>query len=401
MRPTSPYQSVTEALQLWRQAELNGHEVGVDKRGELVYVNTARRNQASPGLGDRDQAAKVLTAKIENELSQFAKSMTEIRERLVPNHLASLKKLPERGAIQDLNAEWQQFIRVARPAEDTAWNETMARREKFVETLKPFLPGKMVLGTKTGEVSAATFKASANQARQVLKELEESVYAELDPETGVTRSLHKDCHRQSYAIRYANEHGEEKTEALFHRPATDVIPAMQSLFQQTLGSERTSSSSDEDASDTEDVSQRNFVAILSRVMDQTLLIKLDELKHRLFFGNADSEALFNPQERSEMRTISINPDGMIRVDISALEKWNQMIVQSVSQESVPINDGPLWEGSLDQTNFSYRLLAQLSLDPEEMKRGEFNPRFERLPEFSVCIEPDWKKIDRQLQNLDR
>ncbi len=401
MRPTSHYQSVTEALQLWRQAELNCHEVGVDKHGQLVYVNTARRDQASPRLGGRDQAAKVLTAKIENELSQFAKSMTEIRENLVPNHLASLRKLPERGAIQDLNAEWQKFIHVARPVGDTAWAQTVARREKFIETLKPFLPGKMDLGTKAGEVSTATFKASASQAGEILKELEKSVYARLDPDTGITRSLCNDCPRQSYAIRHTNEQGEETTEQLFHRPVADLITAMQNLFQQTLGSERASSSSDEDAADTEEASQKNFVAILSRVMDQTLMINLDTLKHRLFFLTEDSSAFFNPQERIEMRTISINHDGKIRVDISALEKWNQMIVQSVSDDSVPINNGPLWEGSLDQTNFSYRLLAQLSLDPEEMKRGEFNPRFERLPEFSVCIEPDWKKIDRQLQNLDR
>ena len=399
MKPSTHHQTVTEALQLWRQAECNGHTVGVDRRGDLVYVNTSRHGATSPGIGSAQEALQVLKAKIETELSRFTKSMDEIRNSVVPGQLQSLSRLPARSAIRDLEQEWQRYIKLADPAADAARQQAMQRREQFVERLQPYLPGKLRLSTEDGEVSALVLRPDKAQVAQVLAELDASKFSQIDAATGVTEQLVKDSRRQKLAVRLDAGDGRQMLVPLFHCPVADVTQALQQLYRDALHAGSEGSSSDDelpDAVDAVDEGARHFIATLSRVLDQTLLVRLNDLQYRLQNGDAADGALFNPSDSDTLRTVSIDRAGRICVDIVSVEKWNGFIVQAIAQDAIPVNQGPLWDGPADQSNFGCRLTARLVMEASDLRAGLLKPRFERNPEFALCLSLHWAAIDRKL-----
>lgn len=399
MKAKSADQSVREALQVLKLATLSRQPVVVDNQGKLVYARAASAD------GSGMDALKVLTAKIEQEMSRHAQSMSEVHEHLIPKHLPSLASVKATGgagmlaAIEQLSVEWHDFVKVHDSTSHREWQQTQLRRHGFLNRIDQSMPLGIKCSAEDGVVAAGTFTLSPDDTRLLLDRLTNSPYNQIDPAHGIALQTVKDAPRtESIQITLpGSADGQLKPSVLKLRFPTPeaLVAALKLLYDRQQEIMRAPETPERPG--VRDDSKANFVKLASLLTNQTAMILLDDFRYQASGGASDSTVIFNTQAQSETTLISIDAKGDLTVDRARWERWSAFIDPDISQRPLQVNRGANWEGQLDDTNFSYRARLSLKLKQEDIVQGVFHPQVTQSPQLSACLEMDWPSIDPVLK----
>ncbi len=389
-------QSVREALRVIRQAEASRRAVAVDEHGNLVYANAVRNPGRPAEAGREPEAIAVLVAKIENELAMHARNMDEVREQLIPACLPSLvllkitKDKARLGAIDSLVSEWNRFIQSHDAADHREWQQTLLRRYDLLNRIGDSLPLGLKCSPEEGVMAASTRVLSREETAVLLQRLMDPACSGIDPAYDISEQTVKDAPRTPLIrLAFADEDGSGNMPPELHLKYPQPGELRAALY--AFYGHRYPPARGGDQDDPGDRASR-FVRTVSLLLNQTVPNLLDEA-----LPQPGEMAVFRKAATTEDLQIHFDADGNVIVDRTRWERWTSFIQSGLGLPPLPLNQGPAWEGPLDDAHCSYRTHISLRLRREDADEGRFRPDVTRSPQLSACIELDWKHIDPVLR----
>lgn len=238
---TQTSQSVREALQVLRQAEISRQAIIVDQNNNLVYAKAAPHQKAGPAAAAGSDAIQRLHGKIEMELSRFARSLSEVRESLIPKYLPSLALVTSPHtttrltAIEKLATEWHDFVKTREVTAHQEWQQTMVRRQNFCDWIGDGMPLGLKCSPEDGMVTATTLKLKGTDVLQLQHKLVDSAHRQIDEMHGISLQTIKDAPRTD-SIRLAlpameGDMSSPTTLELKRPKAEELSTALQTLYE--------------------------------------------------------------------------------------------------------------------------------------------------------------------------
>lgn len=405
----SPTQSVREALQVFRLAEIRMESPAVDSAGNLVYAKASTSTIHGAKSSD-SEAICVLVAKIECELARYANDMDTVRERLIPQVLPSLARLQAPNphgrleAINGLTTEWNTFLKANDVAAHREWEQTLQRREHFLDNINQGMPLGLICSAEDGDIAAKTLSLTPERVEQLRLLLTRSPYNQINEQLGISEQTIKDA-RRSPSLRLVADGSHDSnpspwiSELKFPQPQA-LRDSLQSLYEQQYEPRNTTANSSGTSPPVGNGEKANFIKFVSLLVNQTALNLLDEMQGLSMSATANA-VIFNKADTHEHTQIYFDGHGNVIVDRTRWEKWTAFIHPRMSTATVRLLQNGHRDDPLSDTNCNYRSTISLKLRREDIARGEFRPDITTAPTFSACIALDWKRIDPVLKSYSK
>jgi len=402
----SPTQSVREALQVFRLAEIRMQSPAVDGAGNLVYAKASTSTIHGAESSD-SEAICILVAKIECELARYVNDMDTVRERLIPQALPSLARLQAPNqrdrleAINGLTTEWNIFLKANDVDAHREWEQTLQRREHFLSNINQAMPLGLACNAEDGDIAAKTLSLSPEHIAQLRHRLTHSPYNQINEQLGISEQTMKDA-RRSPSLRLVADGNHDSnpvpwiSELRFPQPQA-LRDSLQSLYEQQYEPRNTTANSSGTSPSVEDGEKANFIKFVSLLVNQTALNLLDEMQALSMSATADA-VIFNKADTHEHTQVYFDGHGDVIVDRTRWEKWTAFVHPGMNTAPLHLLQSGHSDDPLSDTNCNYRSTISLKLRREDIARGEFRPDITTAPTFSVCIALDWKRIDPVLKS---
>lgn len=373
--------------------------VAIDDRCNLSYVNPDLPGKAVPVKPDMDAIRRVLSAKIENELAPFSNKMTALRAH-IKRKLPSLDKLELRDgdpSVPLLQYEWEEILKQTAPAEHAAClsgKRVMARREKFVDFLRSHLPPGGAIIPFYGYRYETSVVPTKGQQEQLLDKFEKNDYSKIDTRLNISAQLVMDSNRQNLQIHLPAIASESAVIIeLNHATPEATAAALRKLterrHQLTSADTKIGAQSPQDI---QELADKRFMQVLSRLSDQTLLNILNDL---IVSATGNGELVFRGSESAYPKQLTIDQNGNPVITLEGKIMSRSIIAYEVSSDELPL-ESPQRGTPVNDSNWTIRFKAVVTIDKTDAEQGRLRARFIGEPEVKLRMSPDWQKIDQVL-----
>ncbi len=399
MRASQAHQTVSDALMVMREAYRDQTEVGVNPDGNLVYVNPNRKDQGPASPSDPKMVRIVLAAKIEQELAAQWRSLDELR-RHIKSKLPSLAEIdfkPENLAIPLLHHEWEELLKETNPvrrAEFVSNKRVMARREKFVDFLRSCLPSGGAIIPFTGYRYETSVVPPKEQQEQILEKFKKNDFRKIDTRLNISAQLVTDSHRQNLQIHLPAIASESAVIIeLNHATPEATAAALRKLTERRRQLTRADTKiGAQSPQDIQELADKRFMQVLSRLSDQTLLNILNEL---IVSATGNEKLVFSGSEAAYPKQLTIDQNGNPVITLESKIMSRSVMAYEVSSDELPL-ESPQHGTPVNDSNWTIHFKAVVTIDKTDAEQGKLRARFIGEPEVTLRMSPDWQKIDQVL-----